>query len=156
MDGESGRWSPAGAEVLPGRAAAPSAAGAGPSRCPAVVRRRRIVQLLRRSGYVHAADLTGLLGVSEMTIRRDLDELVREGLGVRVWGGLVAPGLADPGGVGVPDEAAERLDQARRHLLRAEQALDAGRLTEARVHARAVVRHLDDELAARPQAAGTG
>ncbi|MGN6330959.1 MAG: DeoR family transcriptional regulator [Motilibacteraceae bacterium] len=166
MSAEIGRWdhagAEAGAEVLPGpraqqgRPGPQEAAAATRSRCPAVVRRGRIVQLLRRSGYVQAADLTRMLGVSEMTVRRDLDELVREGLGVRVWGGLVTPGLADPGSAADRGEPEERLDRARRHLLRAEQALDADEPAEARVQVLAVLRHLDRELEARTRAAGAG
>lgn len=155
-----GPWDPAGAEVLSrpasGRIPPQDGAAGTRARCPAVVRRRRIVQLLRRSGYVQAADLTRMLGVSEMTIRRDLDELVRAGLGVRVWGGLVTPGLADPGSAIGPDEMDDRLDPAHHHLVLAEQALDAGRLADARVHVRAILRQLDRELAVDAGAAGAG
>ena len=140
MSGESGRWE----------------GGGRPARCPGVVRRRRIVQLLRRSGYVQAADLTRELGVSEMTIRRDLDELVREGVGIRVWGGLVTPGLAAQKHAGPADEQEGRLDRARRHLLRAERSLDEGQLAQARDHVRAILRELDLALSARPVTSGGG
>lgn len=162
MSVDFGRWDQADADVLPGpgasssRSAAQDGATATRPRCPAVVRRRRIVQLLRRTGYVQAADLTRMLGVSEMTVRRDLDELVREGLGVRVWGGLVAPGLADPASAAGPVEAEEQADRVRHHLHRAEQALDAGRLADAQVHVRAVLRHLDRQLGFGTGAAGAG
>lgn len=119
------------------------------SRCPGVVRRRRIVQVLRRSGYVQAADLTTMFGVSEMTIRRDLDELVRQGFGVRVWGGLVSPGLASAKGTAVLDRREERLLRARHHLMLAEHALDDGQLAAARDHVREILRDLDEELVPR-------
>ena len=124
----------------------PQSVGGGRTRCPAVVRRSRIVQLLRRSGYVQAADLTRILGVSEMTVRRDLDELVRAGHGVRVWGGLVTPALAGPQGSARSQETVETLDRAREHLARAQQAIDEGRVAQARDHVRATLRHLDQEL----------
>lgn len=127
--------------------------GGQQSRCPAMVRRNRIVQLLRRDGYVQAGDLTRRLGVSEMTIRRDLDELGREGLGVRVWGGLVAPGLVPAPAAG-DSEAEVQLGRARRHLVRAEQALDRGRLADARDHVAATLRYLDHQLAAAVGAEG--
>lgn len=59
---------------------------------------QRRAELLRRvgaAGYVSSAAAAGELGVSEMTIRRDLRELAEQGLVNRVAGGasaLVAPG----------------------------------------------------------------
>ena len=61
-------------------------------------RRLRIVELLneRESGIVSVAELSGLLGVSSMTIRRDLDWLEEMSLLRRVHGGAVAyQGMAD-------------------------------------------------------------
>ena len=43
-------------------------------------RQVRILAELRRSGAVRVADLTELLGVSDMTVRRDLEQLAAEGL----------------------------------------------------------------------------
>lgn len=51
-----------------------------------------IVQELRRSGSAKVSDLTQALGVSDMTIRRDLDVLSRAGLIEKVHGGAVLPG----------------------------------------------------------------
>lgn len=48
---------------------------------------------LRRSGAVRVAELTASLGVSEMTIRRDLEQLSADGHAHKVHGGAV---LADP------------------------------------------------------------
>ncbi|MCC7359291.1 MAG: DeoR/GlpR transcriptional regulator [Anaerolineales bacterium] len=52
-------------------------------------RRRTIVELVQASGSKRVAQLCDLFGVSEMTIRRDLRDLEREGLIRRVHGGAV-------------------------------------------------------------------
>lgn len=49
-----------------------------------------IQQLLSQKGRVVSADLVGLLGVSEHTIRRDLQKLARDGICKRVYGGAVS------------------------------------------------------------------
>lgn len=46
-----------------------------------------ILQELDRTGVVSVKDLTSLLGVTDMTIRRDLIDLEKQGLLVRVHGG---------------------------------------------------------------------
>lgn len=51
-----------------------------------------ILTELRRAGAVRVADLTELLGVSDMTIRRDLEQLAAEGLARKVHGGAVLAG----------------------------------------------------------------
>jgi DeoR/GlpR family transcriptional regulator of sugar metabolism len=51
-----------------------------------------IVQELRRAGSAKVSELTQALGVSDMTIRRDLDVLARAGLIEKVHGGAVLPG----------------------------------------------------------------
>jgi len=43
-------------------------------------RQERILEEVQRNGGVRVSDLTGLLGVSDMTMRRDLDTLARRGL----------------------------------------------------------------------------
>jgi DeoR/GlpR family transcriptional regulator of sugar metabolism len=48
------------------------------------------LRLVRGAGRVSLTELAGRLGVSEMTVRRDLDELQRHGLVERVRGGAVA------------------------------------------------------------------
>lgn len=55
-------------------------------------RLRSIENLLRSSGAVRMADLALEFGVSEMTIRRDLDELEALGMARRVRGGAAAVG----------------------------------------------------------------
>lgn len=56
-------------------------------------RQTRIADELRRAGGgVRISELTTLLGVSDMTIRRDLDRLVADGVATKVHGGAVLPG----------------------------------------------------------------
>jgi DeoR/GlpR family transcriptional regulator of sugar metabolism len=52
---------------------------------------QRILQAVQESGHVTAADLSRDLGVSEITIRRDLRELADRGLLHRAYGGATVP-----------------------------------------------------------------
>ena len=52
-------------------------------------RQARIVDEVRRRGGVRVSDLTNLFDVSDMTVRRDLEELHRRGLVHKVHGGAV-------------------------------------------------------------------
>ena len=52
-------------------------------------RRRRILDMLRRKGFVHVRELRQALRVSSMTIYRDLRHLEAQGLLRRVFGGAV-------------------------------------------------------------------
>lgn len=56
----------------------------------ATERQAQIIDELRRTGIVRVSGLSGLLGVSEMTVRRDLDALATRGLLAKVHGGAVA------------------------------------------------------------------
>jgi DeoR/GlpR family transcriptional regulator of sugar metabolism len=58
----------------------------------AVQRHKLIVDELRRQGAVRVSELTRLLEVSEMTIRRDLDALAAAGLLEKVHGGATLRG----------------------------------------------------------------
>ena len=51
-----------------------------------------ILDAVRTHGGVRVADLVGELGVSDMTVRRDIGELSRRGLVARVHGGAAAVG----------------------------------------------------------------
>ncbi|MFJ6678222.1 DeoR/GlpR family DNA-binding transcription regulator [Microbacterium sp. NPDC091382] len=53
-------------------------------------RRSLLIEMLAESGSVRLEPAAEALGVSAMTVRRDLDDLVREGLARRVRGGAVA------------------------------------------------------------------
>ena len=57
-------------------------------------RRARIVELIQRNGAVKVVDLVAELEVSDMTVRRDLDQLAKDGLVTKVHGGATAPSLS--------------------------------------------------------------
>jgi DeoR/GlpR family transcriptional regulator of sugar metabolism len=66
----------------------------------AAQRQALIVEEVQRRGAVRVSDLTRQFGVSEMTIRRDLDLLVHQGLVDKVHGGATAPrgsSMEEPG-----------------------------------------------------------
>ena len=54
------------------------------------MRQARILEEVRRTGGARVAQLTALLGVSDMTVRRDLEALDRKGLLSKVHGGATA------------------------------------------------------------------
>ena len=56
-------------------------------------RHRRILDLLARDGYESINEMASVLGVSPMTVRRDLNELENEGLIRRTHGGAVSETL---------------------------------------------------------------
>ncbi|MCX5512458.1 DeoR family transcriptional regulator [Kaistia algarum] len=62
-----------------------------------VERKRLLLEILKRDGRVVAKAVSGELGLSEDTIRRDLRELASEGLLTRVHGGALpaSPGIVD-------------------------------------------------------------
>jgi DeoR/GlpR family transcriptional regulator of sugar metabolism len=67
-------------------------AGAPPAQNPPLmlVRRRKIVEMLSAKGVVRVADLVKHFGVSDVTVRNDLEALAKEGILVRDHGGAVA------------------------------------------------------------------
>ncbi len=76
-------------------------------------RQVRILAELRRDGAVRVADLTDLLGVSDMTIRRDLEQLAAEGLARKVHGGAVlASQVAFEPGFEIKSQVAQPAKQA--------------------------------------------
>jgi DeoR/GlpR family transcriptional regulator of sugar metabolism len=69
---------------------------------PVLARQRQalILEETRRSGAVQVSDLVERLGVSDMTVRRDLDVLAKMGLVDKVYGGATSisqPSLDEPG-----------------------------------------------------------
>jgi DeoR/GlpR family transcriptional regulator of sugar metabolism len=62
----------------------------GTGRVPAGARQARIMEIVGRAGFVSVMDAAGKLGVSGMTIRRDLETLESRGLLVRTHGGALA------------------------------------------------------------------
>ncbi|HET9058805.1 MAG TPA: DeoR/GlpR family DNA-binding transcription regulator [Acidimicrobiales bacterium] len=63
------------------------------------MRRNQILELLQANGGMRLSDLSEVLEVSEMTVRRDLDMLEKEGTIERVHGGAVLAqrGAEEPG-----------------------------------------------------------
>ena len=57
----------------------------------AVERRRLIAENIRSRGVVSVAEMAETLGTTEITVRRDLRDMAREGLLVRTHGGAVQP-----------------------------------------------------------------
>ena len=55
------------------------------------IRRRYAAQILQRDGTVTCRNLELLFHVSPATARRDLNDLVRRGVALRVYGGAVLP-----------------------------------------------------------------
>ena len=56
----------------------------------APARRARVLEALARDGAVRMSQFTEELGVTPVTLRRDLAQMEREGLLARVHGGAVA------------------------------------------------------------------
>lgn len=67
----------------------------------AAERRFKIQELLTRQPGVTIAELVNLFGTSEMTIRRDLDELEKRGICQRTYGGAVSLRINDYRAAGV-------------------------------------------------------
>jgi DeoR/GlpR family transcriptional regulator of sugar metabolism len=62
-------------------------------------RQELILEAVRTTGGVRVSELVNRLAVSDMTVRRDIDELARRGLVTRVHGGATAAGssVEEPG-----------------------------------------------------------
>jgi DeoR family glycerol-3-phosphate regulon repressor len=80
-------------------------------RLPAGVRQARLAEFLAQNGFVSVAETAERLGVSSMTIRRDLEVLEARGMLTRTHGGAVAIPGARPE---VFDAIEPVLDQRRR------------------------------------------
>ncbi|GLX97994.1 DeoR/GlpR family DNA-binding transcription regulator [Herbidospora sp. NBRC 101105] len=105
-------------------------------------RQQAILERVRRTGGVRVADLVRDLGVSDMTIRRDLEALADRGLIEKVHGGAT---VAGPGSTEEPGFAAksvrqqpekEAISRAAAHLVRpgSAVALSAGTTTWTFAH----------------------
>ncbi|MBU5423436.1 substrate-binding domain-containing protein [Cellulomonas hominis] len=78
----------------------------GTSRHLAVSRRAQVLEALHAHGTVRVSDLAAELGVTTVTVRRDITQLVDEGLALRVHGGATLNPAADPApGAPVPPAA---------------------------------------------------
>ena len=66
----------------------------------AVTRRAQLLDALQQQGTVRVSELTELLGVTAVTVRRDIAQLADDGLLQRVHGGATLPDDAEPGEAG--------------------------------------------------------
>jgi DeoR family fructose operon transcriptional repressor len=113
-------------------------------------RRARIVAILRDRGEVRVSSLSTNLGVSEMTIRRDLERLETEGVLMRTHGGGILKRhlVEEPLYVeraGEHPEEKERIAKAAAAMIRSgETVFLSNGTTAARV-----LRHVDPDLRAR-------
>ena len=94
---------------------------------PAAVRQQRIVEWVRRDGYVRVATLAERFGISQMSARRDLEALSKQGLIQRSQGAAVATHAASlPGGppaMGEADMREQQYETRRRRQIVAKQAI---------------------------------
>jgi DeoR/GlpR family transcriptional regulator of sugar metabolism len=74
-------------------------------------RQQLIVEEVRRRGAVRVSELTALLRVSDMTVRRDLDVLATSGLVEKVHGGATAPGRPSVHEPGFEAKSHRQLDE---------------------------------------------
>jgi DeoR family transcriptional regulator, fructose operon transcriptional repressor len=88
---------------------------------PAEQRRSRIIEELSRQRVVKMSALSAQFGVSEVSIRRDLERLEELGLLKRVHGGAVLPpaasGMPNAGPVAKVSPAKERIGRAAAQLI---------------------------------------
>ncbi|MGW3950240.1 substrate-binding domain-containing protein [Streptomyces sp. NPDC004752] len=80
----------------------------------AAERRAAILAAARRDGVARVADMAALLGVSDVTIRRDMEALTSEGFLEKVHGGAVLTSAPNPGAA---DEPTQTHADARRRAL---------------------------------------
>lgn len=96
---------------------------------PAAVRQQRIVELVRRDGYVRVATLAAHFGISQMSARRDLEALSQQGLIQRSQGAAVAAPAPAPAqdsvmpGLGEADMREQQYETRRRRQNVAKQAI---------------------------------
>lgn len=81
----------------------------------AAQRRATIINELNRDGTVRVSDLVRLLGVSDMTVRRDLQQLQRDGLLAKVHGGATA--VTEPASLELTFEVKSRLRLAEKEAI---------------------------------------
>jgi len=74
-------------------------------------RQAAILEHVRAHGGARVSDLTQLLGVSDMTVRRDLDVLARRGLVEKVHGGATAVGMPSSEEPGFEAKAMREYDE---------------------------------------------
>jgi DeoR/GlpR family transcriptional regulator of sugar metabolism len=115
----------------------------------AAQRQSWILEEVRRVGGVRVSDLTQALGVSDMTVRRDLDALTRKGLIEKVHGGATSrhPGSTDEPGfeakVGRERAAKDAIARRATDLVRPGTAIGVTAGTTTHAFARAMARVAD-------------
>jgi DeoR/GlpR family transcriptional regulator of sugar metabolism len=102
-------------------------------------RQARILQRIRDTGAVRVAELVRELGVSDMTVRRDLEMLQEQGLLEKVHGGatgvsdstLFEPGFAAKSSLQEPEKLAIAAEAVRMVNPGSSIAISAGTTTHA-------------------------
>jgi len=89
-------------------------------------RQKLILDEVRRRGAVRVSELTELLGVSDMTVRRDLDVLAGTGLVDKVHGGATAPGHLSADEPGFEAKSHRQLDEKEFIARRAAELVEPG------------------------------
>lgn len=92
----------------------------------AAQRHKLIVEEIRRQGAVRVSELTDLLGVSEMTVRRDLDALAAAGLLEKVHGGATVRGGLSADEPGFEAKSHRQLREKDAIARRAAQLVETG------------------------------
>jgi DeoR/GlpR family transcriptional regulator of sugar metabolism len=90
-------------------------------------RQQLIVEEVRRRGAVRVSELTDLLGVSDMTVRRDLDVLAAAGLVAKVHGGATAPDGPSTHEPGFETKSHRQLEEKEAIALVASKLVEPGR-----------------------------
>ena len=85
----------------------------------AAMRQAKILEQVKQAGGVRVSDLSQMLGVSDMTIRRDLEALARQGLIAKVHGGATT---IEYGSTDEPGFAAKSIREPREKEAIAAQA----------------------------------
>jgi DeoR/GlpR family transcriptional regulator of sugar metabolism len=86
----------------------------------AAMRQAKILEQVKQAGGVRVSDLSQMLGVSDMTIRRDLETLARQGLVAKVHGGATT---IEYGSTDEPGFAAKSIREPREKEAIAAQAV---------------------------------
>jgi DeoR/GlpR family transcriptional regulator of sugar metabolism len=89
-------------------------------------RQRLIADEVKRRGAMRVSELTELLGVSDMTVRRDLDLLAAEGLVDKVHGGATARDRLSAGEPGFEAKSHRQLDEKEAVAVAAARLVEPG------------------------------
>jgi DeoR/GlpR family transcriptional regulator of sugar metabolism len=89
-------------------------------------RQQLIIDEVRRRGAVRVSELTDLLAVSDMTIRRDLDVLANAGILEKVHGGATARGVPSTDEPGFDAKSHRQLDEKEAIARKASTLVEPG------------------------------